>query len=818
MNLRFFLPPNIAQTAPRDSIPVRVSIVLDNGQLSRPEKIPEEQLATLPDADRSAAFALHGWCNGKIASFLQLNRQKLSTLLSLLSGESSFYWANNTEESITWIGPELDGVSEYLLVQKPQVSETSRLDIQEKPPVQSRRKSYADLTPVIVDGSAKFISITLPSREDSDYSKILDIVKQNDFRLEPSNRKWWLRDRHKTLNFLGQYWSTFENDFQAEFTENFQQNTAHIKRAEINCSLKEETHSYAFNINISAGNSELHSIQKNLDSGRNYVEDDEEIYLIDQKNLQQIQTAQQDLTGDPNQPLLYNSTHHIPYYRLAETEEIIETISPNFAPPNSWKKRSTALRDLSNLTTATIPAELDQQLRPYQRIGTAWLQHLFNNNLGGILADEMGLGKTVQALALVLSLSSKEAEQSSLPTLIVCPASLLENWKREAQRFAPSLNSLIHHGSKRASNPDQLDDHDIIITSYGTLVRDQTLFMSKDLLCVIADEAQHAKNRRTLNAKALCSLKTKGRFVLTGTPVENSLEDLRSLFNFILPGAWQPIPSSARGEERFWHESRLKKFAAPYILRRTKDQVATDLPPKIEQIIYTRMTEPQATFYQRVHQQSEAEIMSLESKGASEAAIRMKTLVQLLRLRQTCCDPRLIEKTLPASHSGKLAAFNELLSESIDDGHRILVFSQFVSLLSLLRTELEEQKVDYAYIDGKTKHRQAEVDRFNKDVNIPLFLISLKAGGTGLNLTGADTVVHFDPWWNPAIEAQATDRAHRIGQTKIVTSYKLIMAGSIEEKVLQLQESKRHLLSDVFEETDVINSKISLEDLRKLLK
>ncbi len=818
MNLRFFLPPNIAQSAPRDSIPVRVSIVLEDGQLSPPEKVPEEQLAALPNADRSAAFALHGWCNGKIASLIQLDRKKLTTLLSLLSERPSFYWANNPKEPIAWIGPELDGVSEYLQIQNPQPSASNRPATPDKTPTPSRRKSYADLTPVTVDGSSKFISITLPSREDPDYPEILDLVKQNDFRLEPSNRKWWLRDRHKTLNFLGQYWSRFENNYQAEFTKNFQRNTAKIKRAEINCSLKEETHSYEFQINISAGNSELNTIQRNLDSGRNYVEDEEDIYLIDQKNLQQIQTAQQNLTGDPNQPLLYNSTHRIPYYRLAETEEIIEAISPNFAPPDSWKKRSTALRDLSSLTPATIPPELDQQLRPYQRIGAAWLQHLFNNNLGGILADEMGLGKTVQALALILSLSSKDPEQTSLPTLIVCPASLLENWKREAQRFAPSLSSLIHHGSKRATNPDQLGFHDIIITSYGTLVRDQTLFMSKDLLCVIADEAQHAKNRRTLNAKALCSLQTNGRFVLTGTPIENSLDDLRSLFDFILPGAWQPAPSSARGEERVWHATRLKKFAAPYILRRTKDQVATDLPPKIEQIIYTRMTEQQATFYQRVHQQSEAEITALESKGASEGAIRMKTLVQLLRLRQTCCDPRLIEKTFPAAHSGKLAAFNELLSESIDDGHRILVFSQFVSLLTLLRQELEEQKIDYAYIDGKTKHRQAEVDRFNNDANIPLFLISLKAGGTGLNLTGADTVVHFDPWWNPAVEAQATDRAHRIGQTKIVTSYKLIMAGSIEEKVLQLQESKRHLLSDVFEETDAINSKISLEDLKELLK
>jgi len=346
----------------------------------------------------------------------------------------------------------------------------------------------------------------------------------------------------------------------------------------------------------------------------------------------------------------------------------------------------------------------------------------------------------------------------------------------------------------------------------------------------------------------LRALRAEARFVLTGTPLENSLDDLRSLFEFLLPGYLTKVPSGLRGEERAWYDTRLRAQTAPYILRRTKRAVAPELPEKLEQIIWCELTSTQAALYRETQERSERELIDLGAGGASEAKLKFAALTQLLRLRQICCDPRLVTsagdtskagrvlpdasspddpmsperqvKDNPPYPSAKLEAFNELLAEAIDDGHRVLVFSQFTSLLALLRADLDAEATSYCYLDGAmpARARQAEVDRFQRSTDIPLFLLSLKAGGTGLNLTGADTVVHYDPWWNPAAEAQATDRAHRIGQTRVVTSYKLIAAGTVEEKVLALQAEKRALLADVFEASDAAAAKLSLADLKALLK
>ena len=289
-----------------------------------------------------------------------------------------------------------------------------------------------------------------------------------------------------------------------------------------------------------------------------------------------------------------------------------------------------------------------------------------------------------------------------------------------------------------------------------------------------------------------------------------------------MPGFIAKVPSGLKHDERSCHDSQLRTQTAPYILRRTKAVVAPELPEKIEQVIWCEPTSAQDTLYRRMQEDSERELIDLAAKGSSENNLRFAALTQLLRLRQICCDPRLVPtgSKATAADSAKLEAFRELLAESIDEGHRMLVFSQFTALLTLLREELEAEGVAYCYLDGSMtpKARQAAVDKFQDDDGIPVFLISLKAGGTGLNLTGADVVVHFDPWWNPAAEAQATDRAHRIGQTKVVTSYKLICAGTVEEKVMALQEAKRALLADVFEASDAAAAKLSLGDLRELLK
>jgi SNF2 family DNA or RNA helicase len=538
-------------------------------------------------------------------------------------------------------------------------------------------------------------------------------------------------------------------------------------------------------------------------------------------------------------------------------QELVEELVPGYQPPAAWRRRAEALRQLATLPPAPVPIWFAATLRPYQQLGVAWLWHLYRHELGGILADEMGLGKTAQALALLSALrvggGGGKPEQPSAPgpggeeggrspalpsfSLVVCPASLVENWRREAARFAPQLRVFVHHGASRLPFPASggrpgtvsvAEAFDVVVTSYGTLARDAERFADIPLAVLVADEAQHVKNRRTQNARALRSLDARARFLLTGTPVENSLDDLRALFEILLPGFLEPRPSAAAaaagfrsGEQRAWFDERLRKQTAPYILRRTKQAVAPELPEKIEQIIWCEPTPAQGALYREWQERSERELFDLEAGGASESALRLATLTQLLRLRQICCDPRLVAGAASAAaDSAKLGAFFELLEEAVDDGHRLLVFSQFTSLLGLLRAALDAQGLAYCYLDGSmsARLRQAEVDRFNASGGgVPVFLISLKAGGTGLNLTGADTVVHFDPWWNPAAEAQATDRAHRIGQTRVVTSYKLICSGTVEEKVLALQDRKRALLADVFEASDAVNARLGLGDLRELL-
>jgi SNF2 family DNA or RNA helicase len=639
---------------------------------------------------------------------------------------------------------------------------------------------------------------------------------------EPSNGRWWLRDRHKTLNFLAAHGARLKGEFGARFTPNFEKNTAAIGMAEIVCSATESGRGFDVTVALRAGPADEGQIRAALIGGRGYVEAAGRIILFNAEQLNRLGQAQRALSGEPPGGVDARRTHRVSAARAAEVEGMIEELAPGFQPPAAWRARSAGLRNLSTLQPAPIPAALDAQLRPYQRLGVAWLWHLHRNQLGGILADEMGLGKTLQAIGLLCSLGAARRQGDEGTSLVVCPASLLENWRREAGRFAPGLRVFVHHGASRIG-ADAWGGVDLVITSYGTLARDQELFAAREFECVIADEAQHLKNRRSQNARTLRSLAARGRFVLTGTPVENSLDDLRSLFEFLMPGYIAPVPAGTRVVDRAWFDERLRAQAAPYILRRTKGLVAPELPGKLEQTLWCEFGPEQAAVYRAAQEKAERDLFDLEAGGASEARLRLAALTQLLRLRQICCDPRLAggqaQEGAAAPGSAKLEALSELLAEALDDGHRVLVFSQFTSFLALVRAELGEQGIDHAYLDGAmtTKARQAEVDRFQGSPGIPVFLLSLKAGGAGLNLTGADTVVHLDPWWNPAAEAQATDRAHRIGQARVVTSYKLVVSGTVEERVLGLQDSKRDLLAGVFEASDAAAAKLSLADLKSMI-
>ncbi len=467
--------------------------------------------------------------------------------------------------------------------------------------------------------------------------------------------------------------------------------------------------------------------------------------------------------------------------------------------------------------------ELDQVLRPYQKQGVAWLWFLRDHRLGGVLADEMGLGKTLQALAF---LQSTLPSNQGRPSLVVCPTSLVFNWVAEAAKFTPQLKVLALHGSRREQLFAEIPKNHLIVTSYALIRRDAALYGGIEFDTVVLDEAQHIKNRQTQNAQAVKAIRASHRLVLTGTPMENSVLDLWSIFDFLMPGyLGQAKDFKERYEFPITREKdsgaqkRLTRRVRPFLLRRLKRDVVTELPAKLEQVSYCTLSPDQLELYQQFLEAGRNEVSQALGQGGLQQS-RFAVLNVLLRLRQVCCDPRLLKlesNGKKAPTSGKVELFTELLEEVIDGGHRVLVFSQFVQMLHLIRDQLEAQAIEYCYLDGSTVDRGKEVQRFQSTSTIPVFLISLKAGGVGLNLTGADTVIHFDPWWNPAVEDQATDRAHRIGQNRVVTSYKLITRGTVEEKILNLQNRKRELIQATIEGEEQLAQSLSWEEIQDLL-
>ncbi len=568
------------------------------------------------------------------------------------------------------------------------------------------------------------------------------------------------------------------------------------------------------------------------------------IAVLDPDALDDFEQVLRDADPQQSQPGVYRLKNIQAAY-LANTAE---EIGARLTGASQFFRVQPSLKSLGPLVT---------QLRDYQRTGVQWLAAHAAQNLGGILADEMGLGKTVQTLAFL------QLDRGQGPALVVCPTSLLSNWEREAARFTPELKVLRIDGAERAEKIARFPQHDLGLTSYGLLRRDVEFYAGLPLGTVVLDEAQHIKNPDTQNAQAAFSLRARQRFVLTGTPLENSVRDLWSLMNFVAPGY---LGSRADFRERYEKplseglaaaspdsglQRRLARRLRPFLLRRRKADVARELPEKIEQVVPCELGPAQRATYNALLREIQ---QGLGTSGALDGAARMKMLTGLLRLRQTCCDLRLLglgpesagdspavsrdprdtsgvfgespktagevaraPQAVKSNSSAKLDLLDELLEEIVDGGHRVLIFSQFVKMLDLVRERLAAREIAHCYLAGLTKNRQSEVDRFQNDEAIPVFLISLKAGGVGLNLSAADTVIHFDPWWNAAVEAQATDRAHRIGQKRVVTSYKLIARDTVEEKILNLQKRKRELSSAMLETEEPLMTGLTTADLEELL-
>jgi SNF2 family DNA or RNA helicase len=510
----------------------------------------------------------------------------------------------------------------------------------------------------------------------------------------------------------------------------------------------------------------------------------------------------------------------LPKYRALYLDSLArETEDFHMERSSAFKKMVQDIKEPQDIEYQ-VPAGIQGKLRGYQKTGFKWLKSLASYGFGGILADDMGLGKTLQVITFLLS--EKAAETP--PSLVVAPTSLVYNWQDEVQKFAPDLNLLVISGDpkERAVQINEMDKVDLVVTSYALIKRDIEYYEQKLFQYCFLDEAQYVKNPNTLSAKSVKKIRAKNYFALTGTPIENTLTELWSIFDFIMPGYLQnhktftsrfEQPIVKNGDKKALGE--LSRHIKPFIMRRMKKAVLKELPEKIESKLSCEMTKQQSKLYTAWVVQARAEFETeIAANGFSKSQI--KILALLTRLRQLCCHPSLFIEDYHGG-SGKLESLKEIVSDAVSAGHKILLFSQFTGMLALIKEELVKMDVSFYYLDGSTpaEERIKLVHSFNagaKDV----FLISLKAGGTGLNLTGADTVIHFDPWWNPAVEDQATDRAYRIGQKNAVQVYKFIAKNTIEEKIYELQKKKQEMIDNLVKPGENFITKLSEDEIRKL--
>ena len=477
----------------------------------------------------------------------------------------------------------------------------------------------------------------------------------------------------------------------------------------------------------------------------------------------------------------------------------------------------------TTLTPSPIPKDVKADLRPYQSEGVHWLERLRGMYLNGILADDMGLGKTLQAIAAMTQNKLKNKDSQSL---IVCPTSLLYNWKEELSKFNPKLKAAVIDGipGQRKKTLQKVSDFDVIITSYTLLQKDIEIYNQIPFSYAILDEAQHIKNRGTRNAKSVKMIQAAHRLILTGTPIENSLDELWSLMDFLMPGFLSTYDRflekyiRVQGSQQVQNIEYLRKKVSPFILRRMKSDVLQDLPPVAEIVYHCQLTTVQLDLYRSYASSARDELVKLVERDGFDK-VQIHVLATLTRLKQICCHPAIFAKEkAETGDSAKYEMLWELLQTLVQSGHKTVIFSQYTRMLQIMREDFEQRGIAFSYLDGSSKNRLDIVKDFNDNPNIPVFLVSLKAGGTGLNLVGADTVIHYDMWWNPAVEAQATDRVHRIGQKNSVSSYKLITLNTIEEKIVEMQRRKKGLVKKVVSCDDEAIAKLTWEDVLELLQ
>ncbi|MFP4017327.1 MAG: SNF2-related protein, partial [Halanaerobiales bacterium] len=556
-------------------------------------------------------------------------------------------------------------------------------------------------------------------------------------------------------------------------------------------------------------------------SGEAYIQiDDSYFFLQEGKQEENLKEIIDLADGDSNND---NENYRSNYYNILYYKRLVEDSGISFQGNKVYNQLDQDISGESLVKKEDIPQQVEGLLRNYQKDGFYWLRFLHKYRFGGVLADDMGLGKTLQALTLLKSI------ELSGPALIVCPRTLIYNWSEEVEKFFPGTKYLVYYGTpeEREEMIDKLIDYEIIITSYSILSRDYKALneIEASFSYCILDEAQHIKNFKTKRARGVKAIKALYKLALTGTPIENSVEELWSIFDFLMPGYLgsysyfrknylNPI-SNENDSERL---SELKKRVEPFLLRRKKGEVLKELPDKIINYQHVEMTKLQQDTYKLVPEEVKSKVFeTVSEKGFNQSRIHI--LAALTKLRQICNHPALVlEKADQQAPSGKIDALMEMVEEAIDGGHKLVVFSQFVKMLKLIRERFDIQGISYEYLDGSTHNRMERVNRFNSEEDVKVFLISLKAGGVGLNLTSADIVFHVDPWWNPMVERQATDRVHRIGQENKVIVYKLITRGTVEEKMLKLQKRKEEVFNSVIESSSTQSETITWEDIQELFQ
>ncbi len=670
-------------------------------------------------------------------------------------------------------------------------------------------------------------------------TKALNIFRKTGFMFDTKNIRFILPDEDKIYKFLSQDIETYMENFQVLVTDNFK--SKQIKKTKIGgIGVKINNNLLQINIeDLKIDKKELKEIMERYSLKKKYYRLKDGSF-INIENNKEIEFLDKLVTGmDLEYQDIIEGEISIPIYRSLYLDQLLKNVKGiKITKDEDYKKIVNSLHKDELEESIQVPQNLNTTLRFYQKIGFKWLKILDYYKFGGILADDMGLGKTIQILSILLDYKNEEKEtyyekettkieKNKKASLVIAPSSLTLNWQSEAEKYAKALKTVVIMGNsaQRSEKIKNIENYDLVITSYDSLKRDIDLYKDKgyEFRYIIADEAQYLKNSNTQNAKSIKQIKAITRYALTGTPIENSLSELWSIFDFIMPGylfSYKKFKNLYEipiiKEENQETMAKLKMLIEPFILRRTKKEVLTELPEKTVTVLNNEMEEEQKNIYLNYLAQTKKEISEqIDIKGYENS--HMQILAALTRLRQICCHPSLFLENYK-SGSSKLEQCMEIIEEATKAGHKILLFSGYTTMFEIMEKELKNKKIEYYKLTGATKveERMKLVDEFNSNPKIKLFLISLKAGGTGLNLTGADLVIHYDPWWNISAENQATDRAYRIGQKNNVQVYKLITKNSIEEKIYELQQRKALLIDKVLDTKASFINKLSKDEIMDL--